>query len=128
MVLKRATRFAGRNLAKLAGHDPDKLLFRGNDGLFVEAMAACTVYAEYGCGASTIWCANNTTVPIIAVDSSAQLPRELQRAVLCSEPQQKWHAAVAAIQAQPVHPQPLQLVLSYWERHPCSTDGMRSTW
>lgn len=72
MVLRRVTRFAGRNLAKLAGNDPDKLLFRGDYGLFVEAMSACTVYAEYGCGASTVWCANNTTVPIIAVDSSAE--------------------------------------------------------
>lgn len=72
VVLERATRFVGRNLAKLAGHDPDKLLFRGDDGIFVEAVSACTVYGEYGCGASTIWCVNNTTVPIISVDSSAE--------------------------------------------------------
>lgn len=72
MVIERATRFASRNLAKLAGNDPDKLLFRGDDGLFVEAISDCTVYAEYGCGASTIWCANNTAVPIIAVDTSSE--------------------------------------------------------
>lgn len=72
MVLERATRFAGRNLAKLAGRDPEKLLFRGDDRLFVESVSTCTAYAEYGCGASTIWCANNTTVPIIAVDSSLE--------------------------------------------------------
>lgn len=72
MVIKRATRFAGRSLAKLARRDPSNLLFRGDEGLFIEAVAACTVYAEYGCGASTIWCANNSAVPIIAVDTSAE--------------------------------------------------------
>lgn len=72
MVIERATRFASRNLAKLAGHDPSKLLFRGDDRLFTDAFSRCRTYAEYGCGASTIWCANNSDVPIMAVDTSAE--------------------------------------------------------
>lgn len=72
VVIERATRFAGRKLAKLAGRDPNKLLFRGDDHLFVTAFETCSVYGEYGCGASTIWCANHTKIPIISVDSSAE--------------------------------------------------------
>lgn len=71
MIIDRATRFAGRKLNQLAGRDTDNLLFRGEDQLFLDAIAQCSVYGEYGCGASTIWCANNTDTRIIAVDSSA---------------------------------------------------------
>lgn len=71
MFIKRATRFASTRLARLAGRDPGQQLFRGDDSLFIESVAACTVYGEYGCGASTIWCANHSAVPIIAVDTSA---------------------------------------------------------
>lgn len=71
MGIERAARFAGRKMAQLTGNDPAKLLFRGEDQLFLDALATCSFYGEYGCGASTLWCANNSSVPILSVDTSA---------------------------------------------------------
>lgn len=47
-------------------------LFDGNDSLFRRLIADAKVYAEYGCGASTIWVANNTDCTILSVESSEQ--------------------------------------------------------
>ncbi len=46
-------------------------LFDGNDGLFLDLIAKATAYAEYGCGTSTIWTANETSLKIMSVDTSA---------------------------------------------------------
>jgi hypothetical protein len=47
-----------------------KKLFDGHDTLFKNTIATAKIYAEYGCGASTIWVANNTNCDIYSVDSS----------------------------------------------------------
>jgi hypothetical protein len=47
-----------------------KKLFGGDDELFKECILNANTYAEYGCGASTIWVFNNTTLNILSVDSS----------------------------------------------------------
>lgn len=46
------------------------MLFAGDDGLFKDAFSDNTIYAEYGCGASTIWVSNNVGCQIFSVDSS----------------------------------------------------------
>lgn len=48
------------------------VLFDGDDELFKKTTAAADVYAEYGCGASTLWVANHTRSRVISVDSSEQ--------------------------------------------------------
>jgi hypothetical protein len=45
-------------------------LFDGDDALFKEVVSRSSVYAEYGCGASTIWVADHTECSIYSVDSS----------------------------------------------------------
>ena len=45
-------------------------LFNGEDDLFFEFASNATAYAEYGCGASTIWIGENTNLPLITVDTS----------------------------------------------------------
>ncbi len=49
--------------------DPDRL-FDGDDALFKEIIGQARVYAEYGCGASTIWVASHTSARILSIDSS----------------------------------------------------------
>jgi hypothetical protein len=55
-------------------------LFDGDDALFKKLLAQADVYAEYGCGASTIWVANNTRSRIITVDSSERWLNEVKQA------------------------------------------------
>ena len=45
-------------------------LFDGDDKIFKELISGAKIYAEYGCGASTIWVANNTQCQILSTDSS----------------------------------------------------------
>lgn len=45
-------------------------LFDGHDDIFLEQVSKATSYGEYGCGASTIWTANNTSLDIVSVDTS----------------------------------------------------------
>lgn len=47
-------------------------LFDGDDELFKREVKDITLYAEYGCGASTIWVAKNTMCQIFSVDSSSE--------------------------------------------------------
>ena len=47
-------------------------LFDGDDQLFLKAIGTAAVYGEYGCGRSTVWVAQNTTLPILSVDTSRQ--------------------------------------------------------
>jgi hypothetical protein len=46
-------------------------LFDGNDAMFKKVLMNAEVYGEYGCGASTIWVAKNTTCQILSVDTSS---------------------------------------------------------
>lgn len=57
---------------------PDAL-FDGDDELFKKTLAAADVYAEYGCGASTIWVANHTESRIFSVDSSEAWLHKVQQ-------------------------------------------------
>lgn len=50
--------------------DDADTLFDGDDRLFKEVVARARVFAEYGCGASTIWVANHTPARILSTDSS----------------------------------------------------------
>lgn len=45
-------------------------LFRGYDQAFKARLKVSRCYAEYGCGDSTIWVANNCDAKIISVDTS----------------------------------------------------------
>ncbi len=49
--------------------NPD-CLFDGDDKLFKHHVSEAGVYAEYGCGSSTIWVSQNTECIILTVDSS----------------------------------------------------------
>lgn len=47
-------------------------LFDGDDKLFKRTISKNSIYAEYGCGASTIWVAKNVGCEILSVDSSSE--------------------------------------------------------
>ncbi len=49
---------------------PKGTLFEGDDSLFKTVAGAARSYAEYGCGASTIWMAQNTDAAMLSVDTS----------------------------------------------------------
>ncbi len=51
--------------------NPD-FLFDGDDNLFKDEIKKCNVYGEYGCGKSTKWVLNNTSLRIISVDTSKE--------------------------------------------------------
>jgi hypothetical protein len=70
-----------RSLAKLAqkvtkepspSRPDEEPLFAGHDALFKSLAADCRTYFEYGCGASTVWMADNTTAKIFATDTSSE--------------------------------------------------------
>lgn len=80
LVTRVARRVNGR-FRRLFGQDDTRLLFRGNSRLFREALSNCRVYGEYGCGTSTIWCAQNCQATIVSVDSSADWIRHVENTV-----------------------------------------------
>lgn len=45
-------------------------LFNGDDEYFKKVATGSRVYAEYGCGESTLWIAKNTSCKIYSVDTS----------------------------------------------------------
>ena len=57
-------------------------LFAGDDALFVERAARARVYGEYGCGASTIWVATNSSALIQSVDTSAERIDHVRRSTV----------------------------------------------
>jgi hypothetical protein len=44
-------------------------LFGRRDALFLSLLADATAYAEFGMGASTVWVANHTRLPMVSVDT-----------------------------------------------------------
>jgi len=70
--IKSAIRAARDQIVNTISGIDKNALFRGDDELFREALATCTVFGEYGCGASTIWCARNTAAQILSVDTSSE--------------------------------------------------------
>jgi hypothetical protein len=61
-----------RKLLKKSGNAPGNGLFDGDDALFKSVIASTKRYGEYGCGASTIWVAQNTQADISSVDTSLE--------------------------------------------------------
>lgn len=70
--IKSAIRAARNQIVNAIKGIDSNALFRGEDELFRDALATCKVYGEYGCGASTIWCANNSAAQILSVDTSSE--------------------------------------------------------
>lgn len=67
-------------------HFPEKkpdVLFDGDEALFKRTILKDTIYAEYGCGASTVWVARNRGCTIFSVDSSAEWIAKVRQA--CSD-------------------------------------------
>ena len=56
----------------LSNYNQGKDIFRGDSDLFKCIVSEASAYGEYGCGASTVWVANNTNTPIQSVDSSLE--------------------------------------------------------
>ncbi len=55
--------FFNKNKAKLFDGDDNAVLFQ-------KLLATCDIYAEYGCGLSTQYVLDNTTISVISIDSS----------------------------------------------------------
>ena len=52
--------------------DAPNVLFDGDDLLFKNEVKKVDVYGEYGCGKSTKWVLKNTSVDVLAVDTSSE--------------------------------------------------------
>lgn len=57
-------------LATTLGLPRSKRLFDGDDAMFKRTVRKDLVYAEYGCGASTIWVARHVGCRILSVDTA----------------------------------------------------------
>ncbi len=57
---------------KLSNKFSREFLFDGDDELFKKILRTSKKYAEYGCGKSTIWVAENTDAVICSVDTSKE--------------------------------------------------------
>jgi hypothetical protein len=68
--LTRTIRKLKRKTNRLLGRQPE--LFSGFDKMFKEAVSNARIYAEYGCGTSTLWVARNLKCRVLSVDTSAQ--------------------------------------------------------
>jgi hypothetical protein len=81
---------AFRGLVSRYSRKPDALLdnrlFDGDDALFKSIAATCRVYAEYGCGKSTIWMARNTRAVIISIDTSAEWVEKVRQLTVSVRP------------------------------------------
>ncbi len=67
-------------LAKIAGQQiTPSTLFKGDDEIFKSVISDCEIYAEYGCGAHTIWVANTTAEKIYSTDSSGEWIQKSKR-------------------------------------------------
>lgn len=60
----------------------DDTLFDGDDRLFKKTVKDAKVYAEYGCGSSTIWVAKNCEARIFSVDTSKDWVQHVKRKLL----------------------------------------------
>ena len=55
-----------------AGRKGQECLFDGSDSKFKEIVSNSRTYAEYGCGASTIWVARECSCRLLSVDGSVE--------------------------------------------------------
>ncbi|MBM1689166.1 hypothetical protein [Sulfitobacter geojensis] len=60
-------------------------LFEGHNNIFLDLVSKAKAYGEYGCGASTIWAANETSLDITSVDSSNEWLSHVQSKIRRSE-------------------------------------------
>jgi hypothetical protein len=78
--------------------DPaSKKLFDGDDALFKEYILKANTYAEYGCGASTIWVFKNTNANILSVDSSEIWIKKIKNKCGNSKRVNLYHANVGVV-------------------------------
>lgn len=81
-IIFRAYRAAKRSVSGCSEVPDDLLddqLFEGDDDLFKRIAADCRVYAEYGCGKSSIWMARNTQAAILSIDTSAEWVEKVRK-------------------------------------------------
>ncbi len=76
---------AGRRLMA-----PKGSLFDGDDSLFKKVAGGAKSYAEYGCGASTIWMAENSTAKMLAVDTSGDWVKKMHDTVGTDRADIRW--------------------------------------
>jgi len=82
-VLWQAARWSRDKLQDVA-HGPKSehdALFDGDRALFVDVMAGCWAYAEYGMGVSTRWVAKHTEAVISSVDTAGAWVDQTREAV-----------------------------------------------
>ena len=65
-----------RHLSRLARRGKDEL-FDGDRALFERCLSNSSVYGEYGCGASTRWVLENTSIPLLGVDTDQNWIRSI---------------------------------------------------
>jgi len=59
-------------------------LFRGQASFFKQRLLSSRCYGEYGCGTSTVWVSENTSIPIYAVDTSRDwIDKVYQQTAVC---------------------------------------------
>lgn len=57
------------------------VLFEGDDQIFKSLLNESVVYAEFGCGRSTVWATLNTNCKIVSVDTSLEWSETVSRLV-----------------------------------------------
>ena len=65
-------------------------LFDGDDQLFKKIVPSIKCYAEYGCGKSTIWVANNSKALIYSIDTSQEWITSVRSEIGNREAVLKW--------------------------------------
>ena len=75
----------------------DDRLFDGDDAMFKELIGRAGVFAEYGCGASTVWVARHTSARILSTDSSEAWLDKVRQSCGDSSRMSLHHADVGAI-------------------------------
>lgn len=68
----------------------ETVLFNSYDSLFRDLVKNAVTYAEYGCGQSTIWVAQNTSAQIHAVDTSKTWIAHVSQKIGASRAVLKW--------------------------------------
>jgi hypothetical protein len=68
-----------KNLSRIRKKKISHALFDGDDALFKKSVHKDSIYAEYGCGASTVWVSNYVGCRVLSVDSSAHWTKEVRR-------------------------------------------------
>ena len=86
-------------LASLRRLTTDKAenLFEGDDALFKSIVLKALIYAEYGCGASTLWVFKHTACEIFSVDSAPDWLKHVEQSCGSSPKIHLHHADVGPV-------------------------------